>query len=48
MSLLLINVSGLGAQLAVAILSSVDPEGVVASVLKQDVSRFVLVPGVGK
>ena len=44
----LIDVSGIGPKLAVAVLSGIEPADFVAAVGRQDVARLTRVPGVGK
>ena len=44
----LIKVSGIGAKVALAILSSMSPESFVACVLSQEVNVLIRVPGIGK
>ena len=44
----LIDVSGIGPKLAIAVLSGIEPADFVAAVARQDVARLTRVPGVGK
>ncbi len=45
---LLIKINGVGPKLALAILSSIDPDEFVSSVMQADVNRLVKIPGIGK
>jgi len=44
----LINISGIGPKLAIAVLSGIDTGELVASVQRADVARLTRIPGIGK
>jgi holliday junction DNA helicase RuvA len=44
----LIGVSGIGPKLALAVLSGIEPNDLIAAVKQNDVARLTLIPGVGK
>jgi Holliday junction DNA helicase RuvA len=44
----LISVSGIGPKLALAVLSGIEPDNLVAAVRHSDVARLMAIPGIGK
>jgi Holliday junction DNA helicase RuvA len=44
----LIGISGVGPKLALAVLSGIEPEGLVRAVRLQDVARLTAIPGIGR